>query len=353
MKATAVLEITSTRMNPLVDPQLHAWGWEIPVYLFFGGMIAGMMILAGRAMWRLARGDDPASYFSVQTPLLGFVLMNVGMGALFLDLTHKLHVWAVYLTLQPSAPMSWGSWVLLVVYGVLMLSALVRIQDSWPWLARKLPVLVRLSDGIAASPARLRALAGANVVLGIALGIYTGILLSAMAARPLWNSAVLGPLFLFSGLSAAAATVHLATRALPGRPAPEGALGGAFAALWQPLGATLPATGTERSLVRADVAFLAVELALIALLVADLATSTPAHREALGLLFAWPYAPIFWGGIVVLGIVVPMALQALELGHRIRHTALPAILVLAGGFALRWVLVNAGQASHFTASTGM
>lgn len=353
MKATAVFEITSTRMNPLVDPQLHAWGWEIPVYLFFGGMIAGMMILAGLAMLRLARGDDPERFFSVQTPLLGFVLMNVGMGALFLDLTHKLYVWAVYLTLQPLSPMSWGSWILLVVYGVLMLSALVRIQDSWPWLARKLPVLVRLSDAIAASPAKLRTLAYANVGLGIALGIYTGILLNTMVARPLWNSAVLGPLFLFSGLSAAAAMVHLAVRVLPGRPAPQGALGGAFAALWQPLGPQPPAPGTERSLVRADIGFLAVELVLIALLVAGLATSTAAHQQAVGLLFSQPYALVFWGGIVVLGIVVPIALQALELGHRIAHTVLPAILVLAGGFALRWVLVNAGQASHFVTATGL
>jgi protein NrfD len=342
-----MLETTSTRLNPLVDPQLHAWGWEIPVYLFFGGMIAGMMILAGVAMLRLARGDDPGRYFSVQTPLLGFVLMNVGMGALFLDLTHKLHVWAVYLTLQPSSPMSWGSWILLVVYGVLMLSALVRIQDSWPWLARRLPVLARLSDAIVASPARLRTLAWLNIALGVALGIYTGILLSAMVARPLWNSAVLGPLFLFSGLSAAAATVHLAVRVLPGRPAPEGAIRGGIAALWQPLGATLPAPGTERSLVRADIAFLAVELVLIGLLLADLATGTPAHRDAVGLLFSQPYALAFWGGIVLLGILAPMALQALELGHRIPHTVLPAIRVLAGGFALRWVLVNAGQASHF------
>ena len=171
MKATAMFEITSTRMNPLVDPQLHAWGWEIPVYLFFGGMIAGMMVLAGLAMLRLARGDDPERFFSVQTPLLGFVLMNVGMGALLLDLTHKLYVWAVYLTLQPASPMSWGSWVLLVVYGVLMISALVRIQDSWPWLARTFPVVVRLSDAIAGSPAKLRALAYANIALGIALGI--------------------------------------------------------------------------------------------------------------------------------------------------------------------------------------
>ena len=344
-----MLETTTTRLNPLIDPHLHAWGWEIPVYLFFGGMIAGMMILAGVAMLRLARGEDSGRYFSVQTPLLGFVLMNVGMGALFLDLTHKLHVWAVYLTLQPSSPMSWGSWILLVVYGVLMLSALVRIQDSWPWLTRRLPVLSRLSDALCASPARLRALAGANLVLGVALGIYTGILLSSMVARPLWNSAVLGPLFLVSGLSAAAATVHLAVRVLPGRPAPEGAVRGGIAALWQPLGATLPAPGTERSLVRADIAFLAVELVLIGLLLADLATATPAHRGAVDLLFTQPYAFAFWGGIVLLGILAPMALQALELGHRIPHTVLPAILVLAGGFALRWVLVDAGQASQFIA----
>ena len=54
-------------------------------------------------MLRIARGDDPESFFSVQTPLLGFVLMNVGMGALFLDLTHKLHVWRVYLDARSRA----------------------------------------------------------------------------------------------------------------------------------------------------------------------------------------------------------------------------------------------------------
>jgi len=142
-------------------------------------------------------------------------------------------------------------------------------------------------------------------------------------------------------------------RVLPGRPAPQGMVGGAFSALWQPMGAKPPAPGTEQSLVRADIGFLAIELVLIALLVVGLATSTASHQQALGLLFAPPYALVFWGGIVVLGIVVPIALQLLELGHRIPHTLAPAVLVLAGGFALRWVLVNAGQVSHFVAATGM
>ena len=33
-----MLEIVSTRHNPLIDPSLHVWGWEIPVYLFLGGL---------------------------------------------------------------------------------------------------------------------------------------------------------------------------------------------------------------------------------------------------------------------------------------------------------------------------
>ena len=48
-----------------------------------------------------------------------------------------------------------------------------------------------------------------NLVLGIALGTYTGILLSTLSARPVWNSALLGPLFLISGFSTGAALMML------------------------------------------------------------------------------------------------------------------------------------------------
>jgi formate-dependent nitrite reductase membrane component NrfD len=342
-----MLELTTTRHNPMVDPVLHVWGWEIPVYLFVGGMVAGMMILAGIAMMRVAKGEDPKSFFSIQTPLLGFMLLNVGMLALFLDLAHPLYVWAVYLTFEPLSPMSWGSWVLLIVYGVLLVSALIRLPDAWPWLGRRLPVLHQISDAMLARPGFLTLLGWASVVLGVVLGIYTGILLNTMVARPLWNSAILGPLFLVSGLSAAAAMVHLATRIFPGRPAPQGMIGGAFAAMVQPLGPQPPERRAVDSLVRADLVFLAAELLLIGLLVISLLTSSASHAEAAKLILGGPYTTVFWLGVVAVGILVPLALQVLELGHRIPHTVLPAVLVLVGGFALRWVMVNAGQASSF------
>ena len=42
-----MIELLTTRHNPLVDPTLHVWEWQIPVYLFLGGWVAGSMVLTG------------------------------------------------------------------------------------------------------------------------------------------------------------------------------------------------------------------------------------------------------------------------------------------------------------------
>ena len=342
-----MLEITSSRHNPLIDPVLAVWSWEIPLYLFVGGVVAGMMVLAGIAMLRIAKGEDSRSFFSLQTPLLAFMLLNAGMGALFLDLTHKLYVWRIYTTFQITSPMSWGSWVLLLVYAVLLVSALIRLPDVWPWLGRRVPKLQQLSAAIIGHPGRMSALGWTNIVLGVGIGIYTGILLNTMVARPLWNSAILGPLFLFSGLSAGAAMMHIASVLLPGnRPAPQGMIGGAIAAMIQPLGPKPPERNTVNALIRDDVFFLMVELVLLGLLLANLLMSSASHIEAAALITAGPYALHFWGVIVAAGVLLPIVLQGLELSHRIPHTVVPALLVLVGGYTLRWVMVNAGQASQ-------
>ena len=183
-----MLEITTTRHNPGVDPLLHVWGWEIPLYLFVGGVVAGMMVIAGIAMLRTAKGEDTRKFFSMQTPLLAFMLLNLGMRALLLDLAHRLYVWAVYLTFQVASPMSWGSWVLLIVYGILLVSALIRLHEAWPWLGRTFPVVQRWSDAITSSPGRMSLLGWLNILFGVGVGIYTGILLNTMVARPLWNT---------------------------------------------------------------------------------------------------------------------------------------------------------------------
>jgi formate-dependent nitrite reductase membrane component NrfD len=52
------------------------------------------------------------------------------------------------------------------------------------------------------------------------------------------------------------------------------------------------------------------------------------------------YAPLFWGGLVVVGLAVPLVLEVLLHGTRTLG-AISAVLVLIGGFVLRYVIVMA------------
>jgi formate-dependent nitrite reductase membrane component NrfD len=140
---------------------------------------------------------------------------------------------------------------------------------------------------------------------------------------------------------------------LPGYPAPSGFLGGALRALVQPLGAEPPGPGTQDALVRADQVFLVIELFLIGLFFVGLLSGSASQIASVDVLMGGGYAVVFWGGVIAIGIVTPLVLQALQLTHRIPHTVIPAILVLAGGLALRWVMVGAGQASRMVAAGGM
>ncbi len=306
-------ELVLTRHNELVDPLLRVWGWQVPVYLFLGGWVAGMMIIVGYFLLRDRHRRE--SCVCGVLPSLGVLVLSVGMLALFLDLEYKRHVWRLYTTFQITSPMSWGAWILLLVYPALAAAFVLHppepVRGIWPRL-----------DGWSAAlaePRRVRAIAVANIVLGVGLGIYTGILLSALGARPFWNSAILGPLFLVSGLSSAAAFAHLVARHAEER--------------------VLLATG--------DNVFLVIELFVIGLLLVGLLSSSHAHVAAARLVLGGPFTGVFWVLVIGVGIVIPLVIQVLAVSHRIRHTPLAPILVMAGGLALRFVVVAVGQFSRW------
>lgn len=340
-------ELTVSRHNPLVDPSLHVWEWQIPVYLFFGGLVAGLMIIAGVRLIAMRPKQREALVCCTIGPLIGIAFLSLGMLVLFLDLAHKLYVWRLYTTFQITSPMSWGSWILLLVYPALAANALAHLPEAIPALARRFPITVRWSDFILARTRLVVAIGIANVLIGVALGIYTGILLGSLGARPLWNSALLGPLFLFSGLSTAAAVLHgilVFTSPEEELPAFADFLLSSLARLSQarPLDQKIAPV-----LAGADNSFLTIEFGLLALFLIGHLTSTAVHQQAVSLLLTGPFAAVFWVFVISLGILLPLLLQTLELQNRIRHTLAPSILVIFGGIALRFILVYAGQQSHW------
>ncbi|MFP5234471.1 MAG: NrfD/PsrC family molybdoenzyme membrane anchor subunit [Acidobacteriota bacterium] len=340
-------EITVSRHNPLVDPTLHVWQWQIPIYLFLGGLVAGLMIIAGVRLITVRPKQREALVCCTIGPIAGLALLSLGMFTLFLDLAHKFYVWRLYTTFQITSPMSWGSWILLLVYPALTANALAHLPEAIPALARRFPILITISDFILARTRLVVAIGIANVLVGVALGIYTGILLGTLGARPLWSSAVLGPLFLFSGLSAAAALLHgilVLTAPSDELPAFADFLLSSLARLAEarPLDPKVAPV-----LASADNSFLTIELGLLGLFLIGHLTSTAVHQNAASLLLSGPYAAAFWIFVILLGILLPLVLQTLELRNRIRHTIAPAVLVLVGGIALRFILVYAGQQSHW------
>ena len=309
-----VRELVTTRHNEMVDPLLNVWGVEIAIYLFLGGMVAGMMIILGYFLFRGRHKELRCS--CALLPGLSIGLLSSGMLALFLDLEHKWYFWNMYITFKPASPMSWGAWILLLVYPALLAAALLRLPGS---LKDPFPSIKSIVDRLQENPRFVRIIGTLNMILGAMLGIYTGVLLSSLGARPLWNSSLLGPLFLVSGLSTAAAFVHLIAK--------------------DPYERVL--------LAKADNGFLVTELFFIILFITGLLSSTEVHVESARLLLNGTFAPVFLVFVVCLGIVIPLFIQSLAVSHRIRHVPAAPIMVIAGGFVLRLVIVYAGQASHW------
>jgi len=199
--------LISGRNNFKIDPVLEAWGWEIPVYLFLGGLSAGILFFAGLYFLMGKEKDYPTAVKIA--PILVPVFIGLGLFALFLDLHHKLYFWRLYTTIKLQSPMSWGAWTLMAVMPISMVWAALYIKELFPKWDWKFDIIKKI---LAFFEKQKKYLAYAMVFFGFILGIYTGILFSAFNARPLWNTSILGPLFLASGLSAGAATIMLMSK---------------------------------------------------------------------------------------------------------------------------------------------
>ena len=306
--------LVSVRSNPHIDPVMEVWGWEISVYLFLGGLTAGIMFFS--ALMLLLNKDEEAPFTVNGLALLGPVVLSLGMVTLFLDLSHKLFVWRFYTTFEPTSPMSYGAWILILFYPVAILQVLSTFRKGYPWFANwvnDIPLVASLLDTV---ERYRRLIAWLAIPIAVALGIYTGILLSAFSARPFWNTGLLGPLFLVSGLSTGAALTALIARQHSER----------------------------RLLTRIDAGLILVEVLLIALLLINLSTGSKPQLEAAAMLMGGSYTVLFWGVFVTLGLLLPLLLEYFELLGSVRRIAMLApVLVLLGGYVLRVIAVDLGQ----------
>lgn len=312
----------------------------VVAYLFLGGTGAGacaVMAVAGLLVdgdqLRLCvasrfldeRGQAFGRFFGTGLAA-GAAALALGMICLTADVGRpdRLVLLAVS---EPANYLVLGAWSLAACFGLGVLAAL-----AWRGV---LPV----------RSAALRGLSALLAAVSFVTMAYTGLLLSSMASVPLWHNLWLPVMFVLSSLSCGIALVLAST--LLGR----GAC--AFA-------------GVLYALVRIDGLIIAAEvLVLAAWLVAvcaaagagsAAAASTPTDAAALAsvrLLLEGPGALAFWVGLVAVGLVGPLAINAIASfalkPSRSVSVALSgqvaflgsALGVLIGGACLRATVVSA------------
>jgi formate-dependent nitrite reductase membrane component NrfD len=306
--------IVSGRMNALVDPHLNIWHWQIPLYLFLGGLAAGILFFAALYFLNGREKEYPAAVRLV--PFLTPIILVIGLLALFIDLRHKMFFWQLYANIKLQSPMSWGAWTLMVITPVSFIWCALHIRDlfpEWDWKFSWIKDLELFFNR------NKKIIAWIMLIYSMILGIYTGILLSAFNARPLWNTSILGPLFLTSGLSAGAATILILSK-----------------------------SAAERKLfARIDLILIGIELFLIIHMFMGFLASTQVQIDAANLFLGGPYTMSFWIFVVIIGMILPALLEIMELRKYHIPSFLPALLVLFGSIMLRFIFVYAGQVSRW------
>lgn len=306
--------IVSGRMNPNIDPVLHIWYWQIPLYLFLGGLAAGILFFA--ALYTIQGKESQYPSAVKKAPLIVPVLLVLGLFALFLDLKHKPYFWQLYTTIRLQSPMSWGAWTLLAITPLSFIWAALNINEIFPKWDWKFQFL---KDFESYCRKNILPISWAMLMLSIILGVYTGILFSAFNARPLWNTSILGPLFLTSGLSTGAAAIMLISKD----------------------------TAERKLFARIDLILIGIELFLITHMFMGFLASTQVQIDAANLFLGGPYTASFWIFVVIMGMVLPAVLEILELRKYHIPVAITAGLVLFGGIMMRFIIAYAGQASRW------
>lgn len=307
------------------------FGAAVVCYLFLGGSGAGACAALAVAGFLVPRGylefecvgPSGVACRAVVVPeayrrlfssgyAAALVALLLGIAFLFVDLGRADRL---LLLLQPKPTyLSVGAYALaacVIVSGVAALSwsGLIRFARFW---------VFRLIGCI-------------QLISALAVMVYTGLLLWDVRALPLWSTPWLAVLFALSAASCGIALLMAIDR-----------LGESSRRF----------CGYARGLARADLVVMIAEAAAVIGFVVSVGASgeggTPtalAATASLTRLLAGDLAVVFWGGFIVCGLAAPLLIESGLVLSR-RRAPLVAVgasaLVLAGGFFLRWCVVEAG-----------
>ena len=277
------------------------WGPMIAWYLFLAGASAGAFLTSA-----FVEVKYPESVkMRVAGRIIAPIFLGIGLVMLMLDAEAGLHnpLRFFWLIANPGSVMTLGVYFICVFMPVALVSALLEV------LKKPVP----------------KWLTWVGIVFAFTVAAYTGFLLGVVKAFPLWNNAVLPILFVVSALSAGLAATSLVGLLVDRE---------RFEQMWL--------------IKKSHVILSAIEMVVLATMLVIVSAGSVEGAASVYSLVAGQYAPAFWGGIVLLGLVAPFIIEGYPVFITKRvETSMTSMVVsvigeagvLVGGFMLRLLVV--------------
>jgi len=257
-------------------------------FAFFLGGIAGGLFLA-------------SAYFDNLLGIFIAFLLTVMMGASYmLHLTHPLRFWRM--VMKPGTSWIARGFSFIMLFGGFTILLMITMQ----WFPDATGIITTL-----------KVLAG---IFAFAQSIYTGFAVSYVSAIKVWNSAIVPVLFVTCGLT-----------------------GGLAILLAVMMGQNSTDIVALENIIRVVLIALAV---IIGVYLWNTTYSSTSAKEAILRLIGGSLAPLFWIGVFLFGIVIPVAISVTtyftgEAANGLLITAVVSEII--GGLALRFSILKAGM----------
>ncbi|MHC4749330.1 MAG: NrfD/PsrC family molybdoenzyme membrane anchor subunit [Planctomycetota bacterium] len=269
-----------------------AYDWMIVTYIFLGGISAGTYFFSVAVnYWK-----QEFKHFAKKSALLSLIAIIIGMLILLHDLGQPSRAWRLFLSFNPSSPISWGVWFvnIFMLFNLIYNFSLFKGRE-----------------------AHAKKFAYAGLPFALLTAIYTGMLLAQAPGRILWHTALMPVLFLNGAIISGIALVML-------------------------LSATNRNVEPLSKLGKLVAWLVILELGMILAETMILLNGGTESAAAIKVLLSGQLGLLFIGVEIVLGAIIPTVLLL-----RGKKTAwvqvIASFLILIGIFAMRYVIVTGGQ----------
>jgi len=275
------------------------WGWKVSTYLWTKSIAAGVLLVAaltGSSWW--------GTTLTVTAPAISLLFVLLTTALLVVDLKRPERF--LYILFKPNwrSWLVWGAWILIGFGAAAALWLAAGLAGRYVPDAARLPV----------------------ALLAVATAGYSAFLFGQAEGRDFWQSPLVLPHLIVSAVVAGYAALLLASIVFPGH-----------------------LSGRPENLRLDDVLGPMLFVALFvhgALLLMEVASRHPVRDAALAarLLTRGAYRAHFWGGVVLIGTLVPMVALVAAVGSDSPPLAAVGALLALGGLWL-WedLWVKAGQ----------